>query len=100
MDRRNAHDMDAWGKLFTDDVDYVNREGGCWKSNKENMEGRKALHDMLVRQKQTMTHKSAVGKIPFLEPGIALVHATWGGRVSPCRRGKRRTLRGSSRWSW
>ncbi len=30
----NRHDMDAWGKLFTDDVDYVNRGGG-WPGFKQ-----------------------------------------------------------------
>ena len=76
VDTWNAHDMDGWGKLFTDDVDYVNRGGGWWKSNKENVEGHKAIHDMLVRHKQKMTYKSMVAKITFLQPDIALVHAT------------------------
>lgn len=69
--------MTAWGKLFTDDVDYVNRGGGWWKSNKENVEGHKLIHSMLVRQKQKMTYTSRVAKITFLTPGIAIVHATW-----------------------
>lgn len=73
----NKHDMVAWGKLFTDDVDYVNRGGGWWKSNKENVEGHKLIHDMLVRQKQKMTYKSRVEKAIFLKPDIAIVHATW-----------------------
>jgi uncharacterized protein (TIGR02246 family) len=73
----NQHDMTAWGKLFTDDVDYVNRGGGWWKSNEENVEGHKLIHDMLVKQKQKMTYKSNVEKITFLKPDIAVVHATW-----------------------
>jgi uncharacterized protein (TIGR02246 family) len=73
----NRHDMTAWGKLFTDDVDYVNRGGGWWRSNKENVEGHKLIHDMLVRQKQKMTYKSDVEKITFLKPDIAVVHVTW-----------------------
>ncbi len=66
--------MDAWGKLFTDDVDYVNRGGGWWKSNKENIEGHKLIHDMLAKQKQKMTYKSDVARITFLKPDI---NATW-----------------------
>src|ERR671913_1011128 len=50
----NKHDMTAWGKLFTDDVDYVNRGGGCWESNQENVEGHRLIHDMLVKHKQKM----------------------------------------------
>jgi uncharacterized protein (TIGR02246 family) len=73
----NMHDVITWGALFTDDVDYVNRGGGWWQSNTENMEGHKAIHDMLVKQKQPMTYTSSVTKIAFLKPDIALVHATW-----------------------
>jgi uncharacterized protein (TIGR02246 family) len=73
----NKHDMTAWGKLFTEDVDYVNRGGGWWKSNRENVEGHQLIHNMLVRQKQKMTYKSNVKKITFLKPDIAIVHATW-----------------------
>jgi len=73
----NRHDMAAWGELFTDDVDYVNRGGGWWKSNKENVEGHKAIHEMLVRQKQKMTYRSDAAEIAFLKPDVALVHATW-----------------------
>lgn len=29
----NRHDVAAWGRLFADDVDYVNRGGGWWTSN-------------------------------------------------------------------
>lgn len=73
----NRHDMSAWGRLFTNNVDYVNRGGGWWKSNKQNVEGHKLIHDMLVKQKQNMTYKSSAAKITFLKPDIALVHATW-----------------------
>lgn len=73
----NKHDMTAWGKLFTDDVDYVNRGGGWWKTNKENVEGHKLIHNVLVKQKQRMTYKSDVEKITLLKPDIAIVHATW-----------------------
>ena len=77
VDSWNRHDMDAWGKLFTDDVDYVNRGGGWWKSNKENIEGHKVIHDLLVKQKQKMTYNSHIAEIHFLKPDVALVVATW-----------------------
>ena len=72
----NQHDMTAWGALFTDNVDYVNRGGGWWQSHTENVEGHTAIHDMLAKQQQ-MTYTSTVAKIAFLTPDIALVHATW-----------------------
>jgi hypothetical protein len=58
-------------------VDYVNRGGGWWKSNKENVEGHQLIHEMLVKQKQKMTYKSDVARITFMKPDIALVHAWW-----------------------
>jgi uncharacterized protein (TIGR02246 family) len=69
--------MDAWGKLFTDDVDYVNRRGASWQSNKENIEGHKILHERLVRQKSPMAYKMDAAKVTFLKPDLALVQATW-----------------------
>jgi ketosteroid isomerase-like protein len=54
----NRHDIEAWGRLFTDDVDYVNRAGGWWKGNRENVEGHQVIHS-------------------FLRPDTAIVHATW-----------------------
>jgi uncharacterized protein (TIGR02246 family) len=73
----NRHDMKAWAKLFTDDVDYVNRAGGLWKGNKANVEGHEAVHAALKKQHQKMTWSAAVEKVSFLGPDLALVHATW-----------------------
>ena len=77
VDTWNQNDMESWGKLFTDDVDYVNRGGGWWRSNRENVEGHKRIHDHLVKQRQVMDYQSTVENIDFLAPGIALVHASW-----------------------
>jgi uncharacterized protein (TIGR02246 family) len=81
----NKHDMNAWGKLFTDDVDYVNRNGGWWKGNRANVEGHEALHEAMKKQNQKMTWSAAVEKISFLSPDIALVHAAskWPGFALP-----------------
>jgi uncharacterized protein (TIGR02246 family) len=81
----NKHDMTAWGKLFTDDVDYINRFGGMWKGNTANVEEHVALHEALKKQKQKMNWSAAVENISFLTADIALVHATWKwpGFVSP-----------------
>jgi uncharacterized protein (TIGR02246 family) len=73
----NKHDMNAWGKLFTDDVDYVNRFGGVWKGNKANIEGHEVIHEALKKQNQKMTWAAVVEKISFLSSDIALVHVTW-----------------------
>ena len=73
----NRHDMDAWGALFTDDVDYVNRGGGLWRGNKANVDGHKAIHEDLRAQKQQMTWAAAVENVSFIKPDVALVHVSW-----------------------
>jgi uncharacterized protein (TIGR02246 family) len=73
----NRHDMAAWGRLFTDDVDYVNRAGGHWEDNAANVAAHTAIHEALARQSQKMTWSATVQKIRFLAEGVALVHATW-----------------------
>lgn len=73
----NEHDMNAWGKLFTEDADFVSWSGGWWKSNKENVEGHQRAHGVLKEQKQKTTYKLTLAKIHLLKPDIALVHANW-----------------------
>ena len=73
----NKHDLAAWAKLFTDDVDYVNRDGSIWKGNEANIAGHQAIHQMLKNQDQNMSWTVQVNQISNLSPDIALVHATW-----------------------
>jgi uncharacterized protein (TIGR02246 family) len=70
-----AHDMDAWGRLFTDDADFISHTGGWWKSNRENVAGHKAIPDSVIPQKAR--YRLATAKISFLTTDVALVHATW-----------------------
>ena len=69
----NNNDMDSWGTLFTDDVDYVNRNGGWWKGNKENVDGHKHIHKMLIDMGQPKTFGLEIQKIEFLKPDVAVV---------------------------
>lgn len=73
--------MESWGKLFTENVDYVNRAGGWWQSNKENIEGHRQIHKTLIEQGQEMNFELTVQKITFLKPDVALVHvlSNWPG---------------------
>lgn len=75
-DTWNANDMTAWGELFTDDVDYVHRGGGWWKTNEENVEGHQRIHERLVEQNQEMNLELTVASVAFLSSEIALVHVT------------------------
>jgi uncharacterized protein (TIGR02246 family) len=71
----NERDMTAWGKLFTDDVDYVNRGGGWWQSNEENISGHKLLFKKNPNFSKTYT--AEVAKITLLKSDIALAHVIW-----------------------
>jgi uncharacterized protein (TIGR02246 family) len=69
--------MDAWGRHFTDDADFVTHTGGWWKSNQENVAGHKEVPDSVIAQKAR--YRLVAAKISFLKPDVALVHATWEG---------------------
>lgn len=71
----NSNDMDAWGSLFTDDVDYINRKGGWWKNNKDNVAGHKHIHTLLIETGQPKTFSLEVHKIAFLKPDVAVIQA-------------------------
>jgi uncharacterized protein (TIGR02246 family) len=69
----NNNDMDSWGTLFTDDVDYINRNGGWWKNNQDNVEGHKQIHKMLIESGQPKSFRLEVHKIAFLKSDLAVV---------------------------
>jgi len=84
-DAWNSHDMDAWGDLFTHDVDFVNRGGGWWRSNQENLEGHARVHTMLAGRNTVMDFQAHVASVDVLAPGVAVAHVTttWPGASSP-----------------
>lgn len=92
----NDNDMDSWGTLFTDDVDYINRRGGWWKNNKDNIEGHRHIHKMMVETGQPKTFRLEIGQIEFIKPDVAIVHALseWPGFKSYGKEGNTETLRG------
>ena len=71
----NDNDMDSWGTLFTDDVDYINRKGGWWKNNTDNIDCHKHIHKMLKEMGQPKTFSLEIHKIEFLKPDVAVVQA-------------------------
>jgi len=92
----NNNDMDSWGTLFTDDVDYINRNGGWWKNNEDNIAGHKHIHKMLIETEQPGTFSLEVRKIELLKPDIAIVQALseWLGFKSCDSSDKTETLKG------
>ena len=70
-----AHDMDGWGRYFTEDADFVAHSGLWWTSRAANVEGHRDVPESVVRQKRNYTQQ--VEAIDEVAPGVALVHTRW-----------------------
>lgn len=70
-----AHDMDGWGRYFTEDADFVAHSGTWWTSRDANVEGHRDVPESVVRQKRNYTQR--VEAIDEIAPGVALVHTHW-----------------------
>lgn len=70
----NGHDTAAFGRLFTEDCDYVNIDGGHWKGAQEIVQ----RHGELFRKRlKTAVRKLTGVEVRFSTPDVALVHTTW-----------------------
>ena len=70
----NNHDMAAFGRLFTEDCDYVNIAGVQWKGVQEIVQRQAELfQNRLKTAVRTLTGVD----VRFSTPDVALVHATW-----------------------
>jgi len=70
----NGHDAADFGRLFTEDSDYVNIDGVHWKGAQEIVQG----HTELFRKGlKTAVRKLTGVEVRFSTPDVALVHATW-----------------------
>ena len=70
----NRHDMAAFGRLFTENSDYVNVAGVHWKGAQEIVQRLAELfHNRLKTAVRTLTGV----EVRFPTPDTALVHATW-----------------------
>jgi len=70
----NKHDMQAFARVFTDEVDYVNIAGRHWKGVQENV----AEHSTLFqsRLKGVVQTPTSI-QVRFIRPDVALIHTTW-----------------------
>ena len=68
-------DMEAWGRLFTEDADFVTHTGVWWRSRHDNVVGHEAVPEDVARQKVRYTFDGA--EVSAITPEVALVHATW-----------------------
>ena len=70
----NAHDMDAFGKLFADDAEFVNVAGMWWRGRREIQGAHKHTHATFFRESVL---SGQVASIKFLSPDVGLLHVTW-----------------------
>ena len=70
----NGHDTAAFGRLFTEDCDYVNIAGVHWKGVQEIVQRQAELFQS--RLKTAVRNLTGV-EVRFSTPDVALVHATW-----------------------
>ena len=70
----NGHDVAAFGRLFTEDCDYVNIAGVHWKGVQEIVQRQGELFQ--GRLKTAVRTLTGV-EVRFSTPDVALVHATW-----------------------
>ena len=70
----NSHDMAAFGRLFTEDCDYVNIAGVHWAGVQEIVQ----RHAELFQNRLKTAVRTITGaEVRFPTPDVALVHATW-----------------------
>ena len=70
----NDHDMAAFGRLFTEDCDYVNIAGVHWKGAQEIVH-REA--ELFQNRLKTAVRTLTGTEVRFSTPDVALVHTTW-----------------------
>jgi uncharacterized protein (TIGR02246 family) len=68
------HDMAAFGRLFTEDCDYVNIAGVHWKGAQEIVQRQGELFQNRLK---TAVRRLTGAEVRFSTPDVALVHATW-----------------------
>ena len=70
----NDHDMAAFGRLFTEDCDYVNIAGVQWKGAQEIV---RRQTELFQNRLKTAVRRLTGAEVRFSTPEVALVHATW-----------------------
>jgi uncharacterized protein (TIGR02246 family) len=71
----NEHDMQAFGKLLTDDVDWVNVDAGRGTGKELVVKGHERVHAGKFKE-SVITVKNV--EVFILKPEVALVYVYWG----------------------
>ncbi|PXX54087.1 uncharacterized protein (TIGR02246 family) [Nocardia tenerifensis] len=69
------HEMWEWGKLFTEDCDFITHRGMWWRSREENVRGHLDVPESVLAQKKN--YSQTVIDVQPLTPGVMLVHTEW-----------------------
>src|SRR5262245_15458983 len=70
----NSHDIAAFGRLFTENCDYVNIAGVHWTGVQEIVQRHAELFQNRLK---TAVRRLTGAEVRFSTPDVALVHATW-----------------------
>ena len=70
----NGHDTAGFGRLFSEDCDYVNIAGAHWKGVQEIVQRQAELFQNRLK---TAVRKLTGLEVRFSTPDVALVHVTW-----------------------
>jgi len=71
QDAWNAHDMDAFGRLFHADASFVNRFGTYWRGVEPIVEGHERIHATIYSDS---TLENEVADVDFISDEAAIVH--------------------------
>ena len=70
----NSHDMATFGRLFTENCDYINVAGVHWTGVQEIVQ----RHAELFQNRLKTAVRTITGaEVRFSTPDVALVHSTW-----------------------
>jgi uncharacterized protein (TIGR02246 family) len=67
----NAHDMDAFARLFHDDASFVNRFGTYWRGVDAIVAGHRAVHDTIYRDSAL---RNDAPDVDWLSDDAAILH--------------------------
>jgi len=70
----NAHDMEAFGELFSADAEFVNVAGMWWRGRREIQGAHTHTHATFFRESEL---SGEVASLKFLSPDVGLVHMIW-----------------------
>ncbi|MEU0870076.1 SgcJ/EcaC family oxidoreductase [Nocardia brasiliensis] len=69
------HEMREWGRLFTEDCDFITHRGVWWRSRADNVLGHEDVPESVLAQKKN--YAQTVLDVQLIAPGVVLAHTEW-----------------------